>query len=1654
MGKEKNSFKYPGTPMAMDGTEAAVRMESAGSEAGGVYPITPASNMGEGFAASAAAAAPNAFGRRLVFFEPEGEHAAAAVTAGMSLVGLRSANFSAGQGIAYMHESLYAAVGKRLTYVLNMACRAMTKHSLNIHCGHDDYHSVDDTGFFQLFAKNVQEVADINLITHRIAELTLNPGICAQDGFLTSHAIESLILPEVDLVREYLGDPSDIIECPTPAQKMVFGETRRRVPELFDVDYPAMLGTVQNQDSYAQGVAAQRPFFFDHIQEMADVAFEEYYKLTGRKYARATGYKLEDAEYVFVGQGSVIWNLEAVCDYLRETEGMKVGVLNVTMFRPFPSDLVSSMLRGKKAATVLERVDQPLASDAPLLREVRGAVQKAQENHRAGNGSQPYPGVDSYGYEEAPDFYSGCFGLGSRDTQAGDYLAAARNMVTGKGRRFFYLGMDFIRNNPIKKLGELQDEIEKGYPEVKALALEPEENKNLLPKDTMSIRIHSVGGWGAITTGKNMAMTISDLLGMKVKANPKYGSEKKGQPTTFYASLSREDIRMNCDLKFVDAVLSPDPNVFRHSNPLAGLAKGGVFIIQSTLNEAELWDATPDWAKKTIEENELKVYFIDAFAIAKSEAPTTELQFRMQGAAFQGAFFAVSPLMAKEKLTREPLFEAITKQLNKKFLRKGAKVVESNVRVITRGYDEVKELDYKKLEKHKADLVDLDTAVTGLAPENVAPGVGDRQRFFDQVYDLYRKGQEPIADPFAALSAMPAATGTFRDMTDIRFEVPEWNPQKCTGCGNCWTQCPDSAIPGLVIEFDRLIETAINSAGADKPLTAIPELVDALAAESRSLMASVPDAVYADVLALAYKNVCKERGKAGNQAALDAEFEKVMGIIREFKVAKTAPFFDVPEKREEGSGALLAVTINPYACKGCNLCVDACNDGALTPITQEEETVDSLKTNWDFWKQLPDTPERFIQVRDIHEGIGVLNTILLKKENYSMMVGGDGACMGCGEKTSTRLLMSAIEASLQPHVTSFVEKLDELIEKVDSKARLLFSADIDLSGVGEGGKVDVSLDKEDSARLNKLTKLLADLKDLSWRYKSGPSGVGRARLGMTNSTGCSSVWASTYPYNPYPFPWVNHLFQDAPSIAIGIFEGHMRKMADNFALVRRAELEINDAYDSNVHDPFFAMFDYNQFTDEEFLLCPPIVAMGGDGAMYDIGFQNLSRLMASGKPLRVVILDTQVYSNTGGQACTSGFTGQIADMSYYGKAAHGKTEARKELSLISVAHRTSYVLQSSQANPSHLMAGILRGLASRRPAIFNIYAPCQTEHGIPDDASLRNARLALESRAVPYMVYDPDAGSSLSEKLDLDGNPELDQDWPTYELKYKDENGKDQVMELPLTIADWAATEVRFGKHYQKVKGTPDTELVLYHEFLKLSAEEAEGKSPFIYVLASKGRLDKYIVSDELVALGRERLDFWNELREMSGDLISEEVRDKVSEDIEAEFDAKMDALKAEYEAQILNLKQTYPQEVARKMAEALMGQGSNLDSLISSVASVPAPATPAAPAVQPVAAPAPAPAPAPAAAAAPAEDEEPGMAPWIEEDTCTACGDCLKVNSKLFVYNDSGKATITDPKNGSFKDLVVAAERCPSGSIHPGEPVNKKEKNLDKLVARAEPFN
>jgi pyruvate/2-oxoacid:ferredoxin oxidoreductase beta subunit len=265
---------------------------------------------------------------------------------------------------------------------------------------------------------------------------------------------------------------------------------------------------------------------------------------------------------------------------------------------------------------------------------------------------------------------------------------------------------------------------------------------------------------------------------------------------------------------------------------------------------------------------------------------------------------------------------------------------------------------------------------------------------------------------------------------------------------------------------------------------------------------------------------------------------------------------------------------------------------------------------------------------------------------------------------------------------------------------------------------------------------------------------GPQSMGIVAETGCNSVFSSTYPYNPFTVPWTNSLFENGPADAMGI---RLR-------------------WDQAGHE------------DRR------VWVFGGDGAMYDIGFQSLSRVVASGMDVKVLVLDTGAYSNTGGQASTASFTGQVAKLAAYGKATHGKQEKRKELGRILVAHGEAYVAQVAASNLNHLYKAVMEANAYPGPAVIIAYAPCMPEHGISDDAANRQAKLAVDSRAFPLFTYDPRRGSKLAERLVLQGNPAVKEDWT------KSPDG------TTFDFISFARTEGRFGQHFDK-EGHPSAEL-------------------------------------------------------------------------------------------------------------------------------------------------------------------------------------------------------------------------------------------------------
>jgi len=266
---------------------------------------------------------------------------------------------------------------------------------------------------------------------------------------------------------------------------------------------------------------------------------------------------------------------------------------------------------------------------------------------------------------------------------------------------------------------------------------------------------------------------------------------------------------------------------------------------------------------------------------------------------------------------------------------------------------------------------------------------------------------------------------------------------------------------------------------------------------------------------------------------------------------------------------------------------------------------------------------------------------------------------------------------------------------------------------------------------------------------------GPQQMGIVAATGCNTVYGSTYPYNPYLVPWTNSLFENAPADALGIR----------------------------------ARWDQAGHRDRR------LWVLGGDGAMYDIGFQALSRMIAAGADIKVMVLDTQAYSNTGGQASTASFGGQVTKLSAYGRELHGRPEPRKELGRILVAHGNAYVAQTTAAHINHFYRSVMEANEFPGPAVLVVYTPCQPEHGIADDAATRQAKLAVDSRAFPLFTYDPRRASTVAGRLSLQGNPALRDDW------YVLPDG------TTCDFVAFARTEGRFGPHFGAA-GEPSAEIV------------------------------------------------------------------------------------------------------------------------------------------------------------------------------------------------------------------------------------------------------
>lgn len=504
---------------------------------------------------------------------------------------------------------------------------------------------------------------------------------------------------------------------------------------------------------------------------------------------------------------------------------------------------------------------------------------------------------------------------------------------------------------------------------------------------------------------------------------------------------------------------------------------------------------------------------------------------------------------------------------------------------------------------------------------------------------------------------------------------------------------------------------------------------------------------------------------------------------------------------------------------------------------------------------------------------------------------------------------------------------------------------------------------------------------------------------------------------------------DPCQAAMGLFDEHAAQMAQVVRAVRAAELEITDAYKPDLHDSLFNKLEWDGFTREELLLVPPVVArQRADKLSQQIG--SVSTALSSGRPIKIIAVLWP--ASTGPSDARNG------------------TGFRVELGLLAMSFRKAVVHQTSAAHPEQLLRGLVQGFDSTRGAL-HVVAVGKTLTG--EEAAIEDwfyIGAAVEGRAHPYFLYDPEAGRGWALRFNLSLNSEPEQAWPTGSMFYRTVHGTEESLSTTFTFADFALLDPGCRSEFSRIPaGVPDDNLITVDAYTQLRDLQTSRKVPFLWAVDVRGELQRLAVSRRLAMACRDRQGAWRTLQEMAG-YNSEHVR-RAQAQAQAEAKAQLEAAQTKMEIRLQNEVETARANAAGEAMERLAASLLETDlKAISQRAVVAAPPT----------------GPAPTTAATPEReteskaekgDEDDGISfdePWVDTPLCTSCNDCVTVNPKLFVYDAEKQATIGDPHAGTYAELVAVAESCPARAIHPGKPLNPDEPDLDALIKRAERFN
>ncbi len=1349
----------------------------------------------------------NVFGETLSAQAAEGPRGVIAAATGSALSGRRSTAFISGPDITTAQDLLVSAAGKHAPLVLHLTTRAATAHGAAIGSGHDCINACADSGAFVLVAANVQQAVDFTYIARCVAEQSLVPGIVVMDGEQTALASQNVRLLSPSQVAALLGPADERIDTPNEAQKLLFGEERRRIPAWHDLDEPVLTGALFDRDSYALGALARGPYFDDFVSEALADCSMQFAEKTGRRYEPLSTYRVDGAKTVLLALGSAIETACAAADVLRREHKRRVGVIGLQTLRPFPDVDIARILNGVEQVLVLERLDTPMSAEPPLVREIRACLNRCE-------------------VANSPQCHSAVYGVGGLPLSIADLVQLC---TTDAPRSRAYLGVAF--DNPSDdqpKRAVLLDALRRAYPDVAGLGIRASpETTAPPPKNSLTI---------AFENGGNEIAGQAGALLHRIA-----GGHIRSRPATGWATGTGIAWIMHGDDNLHDPGDEPRPQV----------------VVDVQARSIRICDSAA------------------GFSAPDGDDPDDILLGSLFGALLSASLFDAGPRRIVS--VREQLLEGLDQAER-----------ERRVEAFRSGLENLAAL--KDTATRAADRWH------GEAPTSVQHlGRADDRyaslpRFWDQVGVLYRDGfsDQLTAGPYLATGVVPPLSATFNDLSRSRSALPTFDPAACTGCSRCWTSCPDSAIAVVAASPTALIESGIQRTGADAVRQVTSKLASRIASQART---AEPATSFGPMLRDAFSWL-EDKLPEERRGQVRDGVDRIVDELGSLPVAVTEPFFQNPEARDRGSGELLSIVVNPDACKDCGLCVANCEPGALLEHDQTSEALETAQERWTSWMRTPDTTSATIDRTADDPDFGELAALLLSRYCQFAVAGGDSAEPGSGEKLALRLLLSACEYHQQPIVQRFAKSLADSEEAVATRIRETLaetlavddldaiteqlrqttSPTIDVKTLADG---DRSVDTEDLLRLADLVSRISAARR---RLVAGEHGLGRARYGLAIAGGSVASWAGAFPDNPFQAPTLIDMSGDAAQLAAGLVEGQLQETAELARLLRLARLEVEQPDGVEWQRESLGRLRWQDLTEDELALCPPLVLAGSDEMLGGRGLGQLVGLINSGLPVKILVLQSLDFG---------------LERLSFDKATLGH---------IALSQRKAYVAQSSIATPRHLGNSFLRALAFEGPALLQVYAPSPNRHGFASSQSIEMAELAVTSRTLPLFRYDPGADGAFGSRISLEENPVPHEALVDHE-------------EARLTPADWAIRQDRFAACFAALDESAPTPTPL-HDWLELDGRGRARKTPFI---CRDG--ERYSMTPAMLDVVSQCVGSWRTLQELAGIVtpFTSDVEQRVRAELAAGHQSEIDAMKQSFDDRIHAIHAETEAEIAGKIRSRLL---------------------------------------------------------------------------------------------------------------------------------------